>query len=79
MLVLAQKGDDIIGCAITSNPHSDGVPIREYKQGSLAFESKAKYWQVHTFIKDLAIKKVATLTQKNQSTVVKRINELIKV
>jgi len=79
MLVLAEKGDDIIGCAITSSPNSEGVPIKEFEEGSLAFESKVKYWQIHTFLKELAIKKVATLSKKNQREVIKKINELFIV
>ena len=57
MVVLAEKGEDIIGCAITSNPKSEGVIIESFEEGALPFKSKIKYWQVHTFLKELAIKK----------------------
>ena len=43
MVVLAEKGEDIIGCAITSNPNSEGVSIDNFEEGSLPLKSKIKY------------------------------------
>lgn len=78
MAVLAEKGDDIIGCAITSNPNSEGVLIESFEEGNLPFKSKIKYWQIHTFLKDLAIKKVAKISKNNHKELLKKINELFE-
>src|SRR3989338_11283121 len=64
MVVLAEKEEDIIGCAITSNPNSDGVVIEVFEEGDLPLKSKIKYWQIHTFLKDLAVKKVGKISKK---------------
>ena len=79
MLVLAEKGDDIIGCAITSNPESQGVSIENFEEGSLQFKSKVKYWQITTFLKSLAVKKIAKISKKEYKQVVNSINDLIKI
>lgn len=76
MVVLAQKGEDIIGCAITSNLDSEGVSIKDFAEGSLPFQSKIKHWQIHTFLKDLAIKKVAKITPQTYKELVNKINEM---
>src|SRR3972149_1294692 len=78
MIVLAEKGEDIIGCAITSNPESDGVPIKNFESGSLPFESKIKYWQIHTFFKDLALRKIAKVDKKTHTELIKKIEEMIE-
>jgi hypothetical protein len=39
------KGEDVIGCAITSNLHGDGIMV---PPNLLPLESKIKYWQIHT-------------------------------
>lgn len=77
MVVLAQKGEDIIGCAVTSNPHSEGIAIEDFEEGSLPLKSKIKYWQIHTFLKDLAIRKVAKISKRNYKELVTKINGLI--
>ncbi len=78
MVVLAEKGEDIIGCAITSSPHSEGVLIESFEEGGLPFKSKIKYWQIHTFLKDLAIKKVARISKNTRKELLGRINELFE-
>ena len=79
MVVLAEKGEDIIGCAITSNPNSEGVSIDNFEEGSLPLKSKIKYWQVHTFLKDLAIKKVAKISKKTHKELLKQIDTLFQI
>ena len=79
MLVLATKGKDIIGCAITSNPESEGVLLTEFAEGNLPLESKVKYWQIHTFFNELIIRKIARITAKTQREVLKKIDELMGV
>src|SRR3989339_1471323 len=75
MVVLAEKGEDIIGCAITSNPKSEGVPIESFEEGNLPFKSKIKYWQIHTLLKDLAIRKVARISKNTHKELLRHINE----
>ena len=79
MVVLAEKDEDIIGCAITSNPNAEGIPIENFEEGSLPLKSKIKYWQIHTFLKDLAVKKTARISKKTHKDLLKRINELFMV
>ena len=78
MVVLAQKGEDIIGCAVTSNPNSEGVPIESFEEGSLPLKSKIKYWQIHTFLKELSVKKAAKISKSNHKELLKKINELLE-
>lgn len=78
MVVLAEKGEDIIGCAITSNPKSEGVAIESFEEGTLPFKSKVKYWQIHTFLKDLAVRKVARISQSTHKELLRKINELFE-
>ena len=79
MLVLAQKGEDIVGCAITSNPKSEGILIEDFEEGSLPLKSKIKYWQVHTFLKDLAVKRIAKISKNTHKELLKKINELFEI
>ncbi len=79
MLVLGIKGQDIIGCAITSNLESEGILITKFEEGNLPLESKIKYWQIHTFLKDLAIKKIAKISKNTHKEVINKINGLINV
>ncbi len=78
VVVLAERGDDIIACAITSNPYVEGIPL-EYEVGLPPFPSKIKYWQIHTFVKDLAIKKVARASRKTYKDLVTQITKLIEI
>ncbi len=78
MLVLAEKGEDIIGCAITSNPDSEGIPI-EFEQGSLPLKSKIKYWQIHTFLKGMAIGRFAKISKKTHSELLRKINDMFEM
>ena len=76
MLILAEKENDIIGCAITSNPESEGILINEFTEGSLPFVSKVKYWQIHTFMKELVIRKVARISKTNYQTIADKISKM---
>ncbi len=78
MVVLAEKGEDVIGCAITGNPHSGGIAIDSFEEGTLPLKSKIKYWQIHTFLKDLSIKKVAKISKKNHKELLAKINDLFR-
>lgn len=70
MVVLATKGEDVVGCAITSNPQSDGVSLPD---GLLPLKSKIKYWQIHTFLDSLILKKVAKLPKATHKELVTKI------
>ncbi|MEK6921041.1 MAG: type II toxin-antitoxin system PemK/MazF family toxin [Nanoarchaeota archaeon] len=76
MVVLAVKGEDVIGCAITSNPDTDGVSL---PSGTLPLESKIKYWQIHTFIGSLVMKKVATVPKKTHRDLLDKINNFFSI
>ncbi len=76
MVVLAEKGEDLIGCAITSNPESEGISINDFESGNLPLKSKIKYWQIHTFLKSLAIKRVARISKDTHKELLKKINEM---
>lgn len=77
MLVLAERGEDLMGCAITSNLSAEGIPLKDFEEGSLPFESKVKYWQIHTFLKALATKKIGRISKENYKLVTDKINILI--
>ena len=79
MLVIAAKGEDVTGCAITSNPRSNGLDIDGFEEGSLPLKSKVKYWQIHTFLEDLIDRKIAKISKSVQKELVIKINQLIKV
>lgn len=78
VVVLSVKGQDIIGCAITSNPESEGILLETFEEGNLPLKSKIKYWQIHTFMKSLVIKKVAKISKKDHQELIVKINELMK-
>jgi len=77
MLVLAEKGEDIIGCAVTSNPLSEGIPI-VCSQGYLPFKSKIKYWQIHTFLSSLTVRKIAKISQQTHTKLLSSIHKLFQ-
>ncbi len=77
MLVLAEKGQDIIGCAITSNPDSEGIPLDNFEEGNLPLKSKAKYWHIHTFLRSLAERKIAKISRNTYKELTNKINDLI--
>ena len=79
MLVLAEKGDDIIGCVITSNPESQRISIDSFEEGSLPFKSKVKYWQIATFLKELAIRKIAKIDKNTHRDILTKIDRLFAV
>ncbi len=78
MLVLGVKGDDIVGCAITSNIESDGIVLNEFEEGDLPFKSKVKYWQIHTFLESLVVKKIARISKKKHTEILQTIHEFLK-
>ena len=77
VVVLAEQGEDIICCAITSNPESEGISLDKFESGSLPFKSKIKYWQIHTILKGLAVKKIAKIDKKTHNELIKKIDGLI--
>ena len=79
MVVLAEKGEDLIGCAVTSNLNSEGILLESFEEGNLPLKSKIKYWQMHTFLKSLAIKKIAKISKANHKELLKKINELFEI
>jgi len=79
MLVLGTKGEDLIGCAITSNPESEGVSLKRFADGGLPLESKVKYWQISTFVKGVAVRKVAKIFPETHKEILGKIDELFKV
>src|SRR3989338_565023 len=79
MVVLTEKGEDIIGCAITSNPKSEGVLIEGFEEGDLPLKSKIKHWQIHTFLKDLAVRKVAKISKSTNKELLRKINDLFEI
>lgn len=78
MVVIAVRGNDIVGCAITSNPESEGVPISSFAEANLPFESKIKYWQLVTFEKSVVMQKVAVVSSKVYKELYLKITDLIK-
>ena len=76
MVVLAVKGEDVVGCAITSNPDSDGVAL---PSELLPLPSKIKYWQIHTFLDSLILKKVAKLPTKTHKELIEKINTFFSI
>ncbi len=77
MLILAEKGEDLIGCAITSNPYSGGISLEEFIEGELPLKSYVKFWQIHTFLKSLAVKKIARISKNNYKQITTAVSELI--
>ncbi len=79
MLVLGIKGEDLIGCAITSNPESEGISLKKFSKGGLPLESKVKYWQIHTFLKNMATKKIAKISKDTHKEILSEIQTLFRV
>ena len=78
MVVLAERQEDIIGCAITSNPAAEGISIDSFAEGSLPLQSKIKFWQIHTIDKGLILRKTAKLTQNTHMELLRKINDMLK-
>ena len=78
MVVLAEKGEDLIGCAVTSNLNSEGILLENFEEGNLPLKSKIKYWQIHTFLKSLAIRKIAKISKSNHKELLIKINEMFE-
>ena len=79
IVVLAVKGEDVIGCAITSNLEVDGIELNNFAEGNLQFKSKIKYWQIHTFLKEIVYKKVAKINKETYKELTGKINTLFSV
>ena len=75
-IILAEKGNDILVCSITSNPESEGIQIKE---GTLPLKSKIKYWRIQALLKNSVLRKVAKLDNEDHNLLIKKINELIKI
>ena len=78
VLILGEKGDDFIVCAITSNLTVNGVSL-QFEEGKLPLESTIKYWQIQTILKVRANKKLAKITKKCYEETISKINEVIKL
>lgn len=76
MVVLATKGEDVVGCAITSNLESEGVLLPD---GLLPLKSKIKHWQIHTFLGSLILKKVAKLPKTTHKELLTKIEEFFSM
>lgn len=76
MVVLAVKGEDVIGCAITSNPQSEGILLPD---GLLPLSSKIKHWHILTFVDSLVIKKVGKLPNKTHKELLQKINTFFSI
>lgn len=79
MLILGVKGEDLIGCAITSNPDSEGIVLKNFSEGNLPLESKVKYWQIHTFLRSMATKKVAKISKDTHKEILSKIETMFKI
>ena len=77
VLILGEKLNDFIVCAITSNPDVKGS-LLEFEEGDLPFKSSAKYWQIQTILKSRAEKTLAKITKKCYDKIIKDINDLFK-
>ena len=75
-VVLAEKGDDILVCSITSNPESEGIQIKE---GTLPLKSKIKYWRIQALVKNSILRKIAKLNNEDHKLLIMKINELISI
>lgn len=76
MVIIGQKGQDIIGCAITSNLQSEGIPI---DKGVLPLDSKIKHWQINTILKGLIVKKIAKLSDEKYNDLITNIVRFISI
>jgi mRNA interferase MazF len=76
MVVLAAKGEDVVGCAITSNLRAEGVLL---PKELLPLESKIKYSQIHTFLHSLVIMKVAKLPKKTHKELLDKIGKFFSI
>lgn len=77
MVIIGEYKQDIIGCAITSNPESEGVSIKHFEEGNLPLKSKIKYWQIATFLNGAVIKKAAKISKGTHQELITKINELL--
>ncbi len=79
VVILGERDEDIVVCAITSSPMSDGLPINTLQEGVLAFESKIKYWQFFTFTKSLVVRKVGKINMDDHRILINKIHEFIAI
>ena len=78
VLILGEKGDDFIVCAVTSNLAVNGVSF-QFEEGKLPLESTIKYWQIQTILKTKVNKKIAKITKECYGETIRKINELMKL
>lgn len=76
VLVIGEKENDLIICAITSNPDIKGIPVN-LEKGELPLKSTIKYWQIHTILKERIRSTIGTVTEKCYKDTVKKINTLL--
>ena len=77
VVIIADRGQDIVVCAITSNIEGEGILLEKFQEGKLPLLSKIKYWQIHTFDKRIVLKKLAKIHKKDYLELTRRINEMI--
>ena len=78
VVILGEKNEDFIICAITSNPSVKGVKL-SFEENSLPFESTIKYWQIQTIIKSRAERKIAKITKTCYEACISQINKLFTI
>lgn len=78
VVVIADRGQDIVACAITSNLEGDGIPLLSFEKGKLLLPSKIKYWQIHTFDKRIILNTIAKVYKKDYGELTSKINEMIR-
>ena len=76
VLIVGEKGEDFIVCAITSNPAVKGVAL-QFEEGALPLESTIKYWQIQTILKSRAGRKLARITRKCYAEAITTIHKLM--
>lgn len=75
VLILGEKMEDFVVCAITSNPNVKGVPL-QFEEIDLPLKSTAKYWQIQTILKSRMEKKLAKITKNCYKNITTKIAEL---
>ncbi|MBI2148720.1 type II toxin-antitoxin system PemK/MazF family toxin [Candidatus Woesearchaeota archaeon] len=77
VVIIGIYKNDYIGCAITSNPESEGIKLENFEERNLPLKSKIKFWKVSTIVKNLVIGKIAKISKEDYKKLIFEINELI--
>ena len=78
VLIIGEKGEDYIICAITSNPLTEGIPIT-FESGTLPLESNIKYWQIQTILRNRAGRTLAKISKSCYDETIRKIHTLMKI